>query len=305
MQTHGNRVPSGAEVEIVNHPEMGVALPFDPMYCDENDNQNVDKEEIRPDNICKIPGGQEAFARKPIAAFGLRKGQLILTIDDGPNDQVTRPILDMLDDYKIKATFFIVGSRIASNKNLVREMIARGHTIGNHTFSHDVPNINANTITGEVIQSYNALTEALGQRPKGRVLFRAPGLGWSEPKAIALNNNAITEKFIGPIHANLGTDAPRADWSCWSKGLTAETCAEYYFQDIMNAGRGIILSHDIYFRQGRGNTYEMLKILLSRLESEGGGIANKHDGEGVWSFVSLPEQHVLDQFDTAAGSKAQ
>jgi|GEM_PF-4193431 len=276
--------------------EHGEKLPFDSPFCDLNENGMIDDDEIKPDNFCLFEGLKNVLSPAPLAALGLNRGELLLTIDDGPNPTITRPILDLLDQYGIKATFFIVGNRISSNESLIKEMLSRGHTIGNHTYSHDVPNINSDTITKEVLQSHRALTKILGHEPTGRLLFRAPGLGWDKMKAINLNANPQSKKYIGPIHANIGTDAPRADWSCWKKGVTAETCANWYFHDIVNVGRGIILSHDIFYKPGRGNTYQMLKILLSRLDKEAGGINNK-SGNGYWKFVTLEKNKALDKFD--------
>ncbi|MET0328027.1 MAG: polysaccharide deacetylase family protein [Luteimonas sp.] len=58
-----------------------------------------------------------------------------LTIDDGPSDD-TRPLLDLLEAHGAKATFFLVGARAAARPDLVREIAARGHGIGNHTQTH-------------------------------------------------------------------------------------------------------------------------------------------------------------------------
>lgn len=312
-----DRVPASDSAsdsaEVQNHPELKIELPFDPIYCDLNNNNKIDEDEIQENNIrsmnhpnenCQtLESEQTLFSEKPIASLGLQRGQLVLTVDDGPNQNVTPQILDLLDQYHIQATFFVVGSRIPSHQNLIRELVRRGHTVGSHTFSHDVPNITAQTIAGEILKGHKALVEALGHQPEGRILFRAPGLGWSVPKAIVLNNNATTRSFIGPIHANIGTDAPAADWSCWSRGVSAEQCASMYYQDIMNHGRGIVLSHDIFYKAGRGNTYEMLRILLNKLDTQGGGISNRR-GQGVWSFVKLADQHALDQFDIGRGNTA-
>lgn len=278
------------------HEELSIKLPFDPMFCDVNDNGTVDPDEMNAENICMTEEGNQLFAMKPIASLGLRKGQLALTIDDGPNPAITPQILDLLDAYRIKASFFVVGSLAATHPDIIRDIVRRGHTVGNHTYSHNVKGITSETIVGEVSKAHRALVTALGGEMKGRLLFRAPGLAWSGPKALNLNANNLTRTYIGPIHANLGTDAPRADWACWSKGISAEKCAGWYFQDIVNTGRGIVLSHDIFYKPGRGNTLEMLKILLRRLDTEAGGIKNKN-GSGVWEFVSIRDQSVLDQFD--------
>lgn len=279
------------------HEEIGIKLPFDPLFCDLNRSRNIEVFEMREDNLCLFKDAQFIFSPKPISALGLKKGQLLLTIDDGPHKVLTPQILDLLDAYGIKATFFIVGRLVNGNEALLREMIRRGHTIGNHTFTHNVSQITPATIVGEVTKSYDALTRALGQPQAGRLLFRAPGLGWSAPKAVALNDNPLTRTFIGPIHANLGTDAPRADWACWQKGVSSETCAAWYFQDTVNAGRGIVLTHDIYYKPGKGNTFELLKIYLKRLHNEAGGIKNR-SGQGLWEFVDIQDLSALDQFET-------
>jgi len=62
--------------------------------------------------------------------------QALLTIDDGPHPVHTPAILDILDRHKIKALFFLVGARAAQHPQLVRDILARGHEIGNHTQTH-------------------------------------------------------------------------------------------------------------------------------------------------------------------------
>lgn len=59
-----------------------------------------------------------------------------LTIDDGPCPEDTPRILDLLDRYGAKATFFMIGQRAAAHSELVRAVVARGHGVGNHTLTH-------------------------------------------------------------------------------------------------------------------------------------------------------------------------
>jgi peptidoglycan/xylan/chitin deacetylase (PgdA/CDA1 family) len=59
-----------------------------------------------------------------------------LTFDDGPIPETTSWILDLLDTYNIKATFFCVGDNVRKYPNLYRMLIQRGHHVGNHTFNH-------------------------------------------------------------------------------------------------------------------------------------------------------------------------
>ncbi len=60
----------------------------------------------------------------------------LLTIDDGPHPVHTPAILDILDRHQMKAVFFLIGERAAQHPHLVREIVARGHEIGNHTQTH-------------------------------------------------------------------------------------------------------------------------------------------------------------------------
>ncbi|MBO7260806.1 MAG: polysaccharide deacetylase family protein [Bacteroidaceae bacterium] len=59
-----------------------------------------------------------------------------LTFDDGPIPEVTPWVLDILDKYDVKATFFVVGDNVKKYPEQLQEVIARGHRIGNHTFNH-------------------------------------------------------------------------------------------------------------------------------------------------------------------------
>jgi peptidoglycan/xylan/chitin deacetylase (PgdA/CDA1 family) len=61
---------------------------------------------------------------------------LYLTFDDGPNPEVTPRVLDELDRHGARGTFFVVGERAMENMRLLQEIVARGHDLGNHSFSH-------------------------------------------------------------------------------------------------------------------------------------------------------------------------
>ena len=65
--------------------------------------------------------------------------KLAITFDDGPNPAITPKLLDLLDRYQAKATFFLIGRYVRECPDLVKETIARGHAVGNHTELH--PNL--------------------------------------------------------------------------------------------------------------------------------------------------------------------
>jgi len=61
---------------------------------------------------------------------------IYLTFDDGPIPELTEWVLDVLDEYKIKASFFVVGENVKRNPRVFTKLISAGHTIGNHTYHH-------------------------------------------------------------------------------------------------------------------------------------------------------------------------
>jgi peptidoglycan-N-acetylglucosamine deacetylase len=64
------------------------------------------------------------------------KKVIYLTFDDGPVPEVTPLVLDLLDEYKIKATFFCVGENVQKHPETFAQVLNRGHKVGNHTFNH-------------------------------------------------------------------------------------------------------------------------------------------------------------------------
>ena len=68
--------------------------------------------------------------------FATAGREVWLTIDDGPDPATTTPMLDLLDAHRARATFFLIGVKAARHPDLVAEIIRRGHTVGNHTFTH-------------------------------------------------------------------------------------------------------------------------------------------------------------------------
>lgn len=68
--------------------------------------------------------------------FSHKKKTIYLTFDDGPIPEITPWVLDLLDKYHIKATFFCVGENVSKHPQLYQEILRRGHQTGNHTYEH-------------------------------------------------------------------------------------------------------------------------------------------------------------------------
>lgn len=98
--------------------------------------------------------------------------KLAITFDDGPNPSITPKLLDLLDQHKARATFFVMGAFVRDSPELLREVFSRGHVIGNHTETH--PNLfrkNLSEIRVELRLCQMAVKNALGTPPKW---FRPP-----------------------------------------------------------------------------------------------------------------------------------
>ncbi len=98
--------------------------------------------------------------------------KLALTFDDGPNPAITPRLLDLLGRYNAKATFFLIGRFVRECPDLVKETVARGHSVGNHTETH--PNLFWGTPTQiriELRLCQDAIRNAIGAPPKW---FRPP-----------------------------------------------------------------------------------------------------------------------------------
>jgi len=108
-------------------------------------------------------------------------GKLAITFDDGPNPAITPKLLDLLDRYQAKATFFVIGRFVRECPDLVKETAARGHAIGNHTESHqNLFKLGPSQITVELRLCHHAIANTLGAPAKW---FRPP-YGFRNPWVI-------------------------------------------------------------------------------------------------------------------------
>jgi peptidoglycan-N-acetylglucosamine deacetylase len=134
--------------------------------------------------------------------------KLAVTFDDGPNPTMTPKLLDLLDRHKARATFFVVGKYARQHPDLLRETVARGHVVGNHTDSH--PNLfwsSPSQTRDELHRCHDAITTALSAPPK----FFRPPFGWRNPWLAAaardLQLQVVTWTLLpGDWHA------PTDDW---------------------------------------------------------------------------------------------
>lgn len=115
--------------------------------------------------------------------FGTKEKCIYLTFDDGPVPEVTPRVLDILDRYGVKATFFMVGDNVRRHPGLLEEVLRRGHAIGNHTMHH---------LQGSRVKARRYLSDVReADRYIGSHLFRPPH-GWLRWKQAAMLKREFT-----------------------------------------------------------------------------------------------------------------
>ncbi len=158
------------------------------------------------------------IARLPAASRN--RGEVALTFDDGPDAIGTPKVLDILDRHGATASFFCIGARAARDPGLVREIVARGHFVENHTFRHGngfafgFPR----GLAAEIGEAQDVLTSLTGRAP---VFFRAPmGIRgpWLQPVLCRFNLSLVswTRRGFDGVRADPGAVLARL-----SRGLAA------------------------------------------------------------------------------------
>ncbi len=101
------------------------------------------------------------------------RSAVALTFDDGPHATSTPAILEILQQFDVCATFFLVGKNLEKHQGIAREMVLAGHEIGNHTFSHSLLYASKKSrIRDEIMRTDSLLRSIDGARPPG--FFRPP-----------------------------------------------------------------------------------------------------------------------------------
>ena len=154
--------------------------------------------------------------------------ELALTIDDGPDPEVTPQVLDLLDAAGERATFFCIAERVRTHPAIAREIIARGHSIQNHTARHlhNFSLLGPRGYADEISRAQDMLAEIIGKRP---TCFRAPA-GFRNP-------------FLAPVLSRLGLSL--VSWTRRGFDTRERDPAKVLARLVRNLAAGdILLLHD-------------------------------------------------------------
>ena len=171
----------------------------------------------------------KALPRRMFAVSGpARKGAVYLTFDDGPDPMHTPKVLDILAELDVKATFFVVGNRACKHPNIVRRIVADGHSLGHHSYYHSEPaSVNAKNLADEVTRTRQTL-EPIAGHPL--TLFRPPMGSVTTSKLMKLWRQGQTVVLW---------NADPKDFRCTS----ADELSAWFKRHPLHAG-DIVLLHD-------------------------------------------------------------
>ncbi len=218
---------------------------------------------------------EKDFSESNIGNLHTGKNEIILTFDDGPVKGVTDKILDLLNEYNIKATFFVIGKNVLAHPELLKRIVDEGHIVGNHSMSHlPLKNLDPalwkDIVKNEVLDNHTLLLPYM-QNNK-HFYFRAPEGAWASKYADFLNQNEIGKQYVGPILWDIGGELEvkngkylqAADWACWSKKVSIDDCMSGYLYEARKRKGGVVLMHDL-----RHQSVELLAKLIPELEDRG------------------------------------
>lgn len=178
------------------------------------------------------------------------RGEIALTIDDGPDPEVTPRVLDLLDAHGARASFFVIGELVRQHPSLAREIVARGHSVENHTEHH----LKTFSLRGprwlarEIAAAQETISGVCGVTPR---FFRAPA--------------GLRNPFLEPVLARL--DLQLAAWTRRAydtRNGDAQAVTDRLLRGL--AGGDILLLHDGNAARTTDNRAVIVDVLPRVLE---------------------------------------
>jgi peptidoglycan/xylan/chitin deacetylase (PgdA/CDA1 family) len=196
--------------------------------------------------------------------------EVVLTFDDGPWPNNTPAVLKALDDECVKAVFFSIGKHATYHPEILRQVLAAGHAVGAHTWSH--ANLNGKKMTeqmakDEIEKGFSAVKWALGTEPSP--FFRFP----------ELQHNPAMVAYLGT--RNVAMFSCDLDSFDYRKDSTPEKVVNSVMTKLNKLGKGIILMHDF-----QKHTADGLPTLLRKLKEGGYKVVQI---KAKTTLASLPE----------------
>jgi peptidoglycan-N-acetylglucosamine deacetylase len=186
-----------------------------------------------------------------LPAQSAERGDIAITIDDGPDPEVTPRVLEVLATFEARASFFCVGERVSRHPDLARDIVGRGHTIENHSqrHRHYFSLLGPKRMAAEIEEAQQSIARVTGQSPR---FFRAPA--------------GLRNPFLEPILERL-----KLQLASWTRRgfdtVNADPEDVYRRLERSLAGGDILLLHDGHAARARAGTPVILEVLPRLLET--------------------------------------
>lgn len=200
----------------------------------------------------KIPKWAQRLQKKQVWSIPTSKKEIYLTFDDGPTPEITEWVLNELNKYDAKATFFCIGKNILQHPTILEKILSENHRIGNHTQNHIKGWGTDNTIyLNDILKAETVLNKH--NIKSTRKLFRPP---------YGKINNSQLKKVISNGYSVIMWDVLSADFDM---SISGEQCLNNV---LVNAKKGsIIVFHDS--KKASKNLKYALPKVLEHFKKEG------------------------------------
>ncbi len=188
------------------------------------------------------------WTRLPVQSA--ERNEIALTIDDGPDPQVTPQVLEVLQASGVRASFFCVGERVRRYPDLAREIVRCGHSVENHSehHRHSFSLLGPRRMAVEIEAAQQSIARVTGEVPR---FFRAPA--------------GLRNPFLDPILSRLGLQL--ASWTRRGFDTVNADAADVHRRLSRSLARGdILLLHDGHAALGRTGTPVIVEVLPRLLE---------------------------------------
>ena len=230
---------------------------------EENKQEVVENNDVQKLTVEQIKAINNIYKSEEKRAF--------LTFDDGPSSAVTPKILDTLKKENIKATFFVLGTMVKSNPDILKRENDEGHYIANHGYYHVYKKVykNANAPLEEYKKANKLIQDALGEPNYQSNVFRFPGgsVGGYYDKIKAKAKKKFEENGIAYL-----------DWNCLTNDADGADTKEAIMANLKETCKGknsiVVLMHDA---PNKDLTAETLPDVISYLRKQGYSFKNLYD----------------------------
>ncbi len=200
----------------------------------------------------------DLYAGELVPAAAPKKKTVYLTFDDGPSN-LTIPLLNVLDTYHVKATFFVVGHTDRQSLKAMKEIVNRGHAIGVHSYTHQFEQIYASpaSFLEDYAKMHDLIKSTTGVDTK---IYRYAGGSVNDYNKNTARDIIAEMNRRGYVYYDWNVDSGDAE-----KGATAKSIYRNVISGVHRYSNSVVLLHNTKFK---GNTLKVMAKIIKTLKNE-------------------------------------